>query len=72
MNILLLFSFMLVLNYALLFRKLLVFQFLLNISEIFYSCSKNCASATRSSAANVVCRGVGVFGTKPVCLNRVS
>jgi hypothetical protein len=55
MNILLLSRFTLALNSTLLFWKLLVFEFFLGITEIFYSSSKNCASPTFSSAANVVC-----------------
>jgi hypothetical protein len=35
------------------------------------SCSKNCPSARYTSAANVVCRDVDVFGTKTLSLQHV-
>jgi hypothetical protein len=35
------------------------------------SSSKNCPSATCASAANVVCRNVGVFGDKNVLLSHI-
>jgi hypothetical protein len=66
-----LFKFALALNSALLFWKLLVFEFLLGISENFLCSlhlSRNSASARCDSATIVVCRDVGVFGTEIVFL----
>jgi hypothetical protein len=58
-------SLLLILNLALLFWKLLVIEFLVDISEAFlYSVSDllvNCPSARCASAANAVCRDLDVF-----------
>jgi hypothetical protein len=67
-----LFEFTLAPNSALPFRKLLVFESLLGISETFL-CSMSAVlvkipSARCTSTANVVCRDVDVFGTKTVSL----
>jgi hypothetical protein len=64
----------LVSNSALPFRKFLVSEFLLGISETLH-CSnsaphaKNYPSTRCASAANVVCRDVDVFGAEKVLLN---
>jgi hypothetical protein len=65
-------KFTLALN-SVLFWKLLVFEFLLGTSEtaLFSVCSssKNCPSARCTSAANIVCRDVDIFGAENVLLS---
>jgi hypothetical protein len=70
-----LFKFAFIINSVLLFQKLLVFEFLLGISETLFGsvCTphvKNCPSAGCASAANVF-TDVDVFGAKNVLLNNI-
>jgi hypothetical protein len=69
-----LFKFTFALN-SILIWKLLLFKFLVDISEIsepsVCSSSNNYVSARCTSAGNVVYRDIDVFGTKAVSLNYI-